>query len=156
MKVELKENQKIKLAQAKELYKVMQEILFREDEFRRKQEFFWVVGLSSCSRIEFVELIALGKLNAVNVEPREIFSYAFQTRCFRLILVHNHPSGNLAPSMQDLMMTERVIEASLILNVEIVDHMIITETDYTSFSGYVKVFYEKNKKKVRRVLYTNF
>lgn len=156
MKVELKEDQKVQLIQTATLYRVMQEILFREDEFRRKQEFFWVVGISSCSRIEFVELIALGRLNAVNVEPREIFSYAIQSRCTRLILVHNHPSGNLEPSLQDLMLTERAIEAGLILKVAIVDHMIVTETDYTSFSEYVKVFYEKNKRKVRRVLYTNF
>lgn len=155
MEIKLNEDQKIVAFTSDDAYKVMREILLREDTFRRKQEFFWTMGLSNSGHIEFVELVALGKLNSVHIAPREIFGYAIQSRCKSLILVHNHPSGNLHPSIQDLMLTEKAIAASIVLEIDIVDHMIITEKDHTSFSEQVKVFYKEKRKKTR-VLYMNF
>jgi len=77
-------------------------------------------------------LIAKGDLNIVYASPREIFKYALQENSSKLILAHNHPSGDLTPSEDDIIFTKRLIEAGKILGLEILDHLIIYNEDYVS------------------------
>jgi len=133
MKVPLKKGQKVKVTASHEVYKIMQDILLRENKLRRKQEYFWTIGLSTANRIEYIELVALGKINTVSVRPVELFSFAVQKRCDKLIMVHNHPSGQLTVSESDKDLTERIKKAGDIMEIAIIDHLIITETDYYSF-----------------------
>jgi len=133
MKAPLKKGQKVKVAASHEVYKIMQDILLRENKLRRKQEYFWTIGLSTANRIEYIELVALGKINTVSVRPVELFSFAVQKRCDKLIMVHNHPSGQLTVSESDKDLTERIKKAGDIMEIAIIDHLIITETDYYSF-----------------------
>ena len=147
MKIKLNDDQKIRIKHSDDLYKVIKEILLRQDECRRRQEYFWVIGLSYIHKIEFVELVALGRLNVVHVMPRDIFSYGIEIRCAHIVLIHNHPSGNLRPSVEDLFFTERMVAASLILDLKIEDHLIITEEGYRSFSNEVKIMYRQHKRR---------
>ena len=111
----------------------MQRILMRENEIDRDREHFWVVGLSQNNTILFIELIGLGTVKAVLVEPMEIYSFALQKRSVKIILVHNHPSGSLKPSKADKDITDQMIQVGKLLQTPVLDHLIITEEDYFSF-----------------------
>lgn len=76
------------------------------------------------------ELIAVGSLNRVNLLPREIFSLIKELPVSSIILVHNHPSGNLEPSNDDILFTKRVKVAGDILGIKLLDHLIITDNDW--------------------------
>ncbi len=126
-------SKKVKITASHDLYKIMREVLLRENKYRRRQEYFWVMGLTTGLRLEYIELVALGRVNAVNAEPTEIFSIAIQKRCKKIVLVHNHPGGSNEPSKDDIRFTKATLAASKIVKIEILDHLIITETDYYSF-----------------------
>lgn len=64
----------------------------------------------------------------------DVFSFALQKRAVKLILVHNHPSGELSPSTADLEITERMFAIGKFLQVPVIDHLIITEKEYLSFA----------------------
>jgi DNA repair protein RadC len=133
MRVKLTKAQKILVLNTKDLYKVMQDILLRENKIGRDKEHCWIVCLSSAYRILLIELISLGTANGTLVNATEVFSFALQKRSTYVILVHNHPGGILVPSDQDMDMTNRMYQAGLFLQVPLIDHLIISETKYLSF-----------------------
>ena len=133
MTVRLTKEQKRKILNADDLYNVMQQILLRENKIRRAQEHFWIVGLDAKNKILFIELISLGGHNRMEVAPADIFRMAIYKLALKVILVHNHPSGNMTPSRSDIKTTERLIEAGELLNISVVDHLIISEKRYFSF-----------------------
>ena len=133
MNVPLNEDQKIKVANSDQIYAIMREVLHREEFLGRKQEHFWVVGLATNNQIEYIELISLGRLNAVHVEPLDVFHFAAEKKLNRIILVHNHPSGSLEPSSEDKELTEVLCGGACLLKIEVLDHLIITDKDYFSF-----------------------
>ena len=133
MTVRLTKEQKIRVLNSEDVYKVMQQILLRENKIRRAQEHFWIVGLDKKNKILFIELIALGAQNRIDLAPSDIFRMAIYKLAIRVIFVHNHPSGNIIPSRADIKTTERLIEAGELLNISVVDHLIITEKKYLSF-----------------------
>lgn len=77
--------------------------------------------------------IATGGISATYVDTRIIFKYAVDLLCSNIILVHNHPSGNLVPSPQDKELTTRIVDGGRILGFRTVDHLIVSETGYYSF-----------------------
>ena len=85
------------------------------------------------NRVLFIELISLGSINTTIVEPMEVFSFALQKRAVKIILVHNHPSGELKPSKADLDVTDRMIQVGKIVNTPVLDHLIISTESYMSF-----------------------
>jgi DNA repair protein RadC len=78
--------------------------------------------------------ISKGILEATIVHPREVFKFALNENASALFLIHNHPSGILKPSEDDLKITERLRSAGSVMGIEILDHVIITEQSYYSFS----------------------
>jgi len=134
MQIKLKGNQKIRVHNAQDIYNVMREILLLEEENDRKKEHFWTISLDYGQTILNIELVSLGTATATLVEPMEVYSIPLQKKASKLILVHNHPSGNIVPSFQDEELTDQLIQVGLIMNVPIVDHLIITENSYYSFS----------------------
>lgn len=112
----------------------MRIILLRENKMRRNQEHFWVVGLDNKNQILFVELVALGKVNCVSVDPPEVFRFAIVGLAVNIILVHNHPSGNLKLSQADIDLTDRMFKTGQLMNIQIIDHLVITEKSYTSMA----------------------
>lgn len=88
-------------------------------------EEFHSVYLNTKLEIIGMELISKGTLNASLVHPREVFKGAMLANANGLILVHNHPSGNLDPSSADRQVTSNLQEAGKILQIEILDHVIV-------------------------------
>ena len=80
-----------------------------------------------------LEIIAIGAVAQVSVEAREVFAPAVAARASSMVLAHNHPSGNPEPSAQDADFTRAMVEAGRILNIEVVDHLIVTPRSYYSF-----------------------
>jgi len=99
-----------------------------------RHEEFWVVLLSSSNELEADVCISSGTLNASLAHPRECFSHAVQRRAASVVFVHNHPSGNPAPSQEDVALTSQLVEAGKILGIPVQDHVIIAGRQYVSFA----------------------
>ena len=86
-------------------------------------------------------------MNATIAEPMEVFSLALQKRAVNIVLVHNHPSGELKPSDSDLDTTDRLIQVGSIVNLPVFDHLIISEKSYLSFRdvGYLRELSKSTK-----------
>lgn len=133
MNIKISDEDRIRVLNGDDVYGIMQRILLRSDKIDRDREHFWIVGLATNNRILFIELISLGSINATIAEPMDVFSLALQKRAHRVILVHNHPNGELQPSEQDKDLTDNLIQAGRIVNTEVFDHLIITERSFLSF-----------------------
>lgn len=134
MNVRLTQAQKIQLLNSEDVYKIMQQILLRENKIGRNQEHFWVIGLDNQNKILFIEQIGLGTVNRVNANPPDVFRMGIYKLAVKMILVHNHPSGNLSPSDADINLTDRMLKVGNIINIDVIEHLIISEKDYTSFA----------------------
>lgn len=133
MNIQLSDEDKIKVLNGDDVYGIMQRILMRADKIDQNREHFWIVGLATNNRILFIELISLGSINATIAEPMDVFSFALQKRAAKVVLVHNHPNGELQPSDEDKDTTDNLIQAGRIVHTEVYDHLIITERSYLSF-----------------------
>ena len=133
MIIKLNDSEKIKVHSPSDVYPIMQSILLRECETDRNREHFWTIALDNANRILNIELVSMGTVKSTLVEPMETLSIPLQKRAVKLILVHNHPSGETTPSESDKDNTDHLIQACLLMNVPIQDHMIITENSYYSF-----------------------
>ncbi len=92
----------------------------------KKQEHFICVSLSGAHEIIAIRTVSIGILNKTLVHPREVFADPIADRAAAIIVCHNHPSGNLAPSGEDLQITWRLSEAGNILGIQLLDHLIIS------------------------------
>ena len=134
MNVKLTREQKIKLANSDDVFTVMQDILIRENFIDREKEYFWIIGLNLRSKILFIELVSLGSVKATTVEPMNVFRVSVLKGAVKVILVHNHPSGELTPSDSDKSLTDRLIQVGKILAIKVIDHLIISTESYLSFA----------------------
>lgn len=96
-------------------------------------EEFWVLFLNNSNKVISKTQLSKGGISGTIVDTRLVFRLALENRATGLILCHNHPSGNLIPSDADKDITRRIKTAGAILDVKILDHLIITETNYYSF-----------------------
>lgn len=111
-----------------------QEILREcKDISDKKQEYLLALYINARHELLQKETIAVGNVNAVHIEPKEIFAPAVLIPCTEIILAHNHPSGEVTPSEDDIYFTKRVQEAGAIMGIPLNDHFIITTTKYFSF-----------------------
>ena len=99
--------------------------LFHERLKDEKQEHFYVILLSTKNHIIGEHLVSKGVLDAAILEPREVFRPAIKSATSRIILVHNHPSGDPTPSDEDVEVTKRLIEAGNMINIKVLDHVIV-------------------------------
>lgn len=96
------------------------------------KEVFIVVCLNSANKIIKYERISVGNLNSSVVHPREVFKVAIENNSANIILIHNHPSGNIEPSNEDIRLTKSMIEAGKIMEIQVFDHIIIGGNNFTS------------------------
>ena len=101
---------------------------------RLEYEEFWVLYLSRSNRVMFEECMSKGWVSGTVIDTRLILKRAIELLASGIILVHNHPSGNLRPSPEDDRITAKTKEAALLLDINVLDHLIITPTDYFSYS----------------------
>jgi DNA repair protein RadC len=80
-----------------------------------------------------LEIIAMGAVAHVSVEAREVFAPAVAAHASSVVLAHNHPSGDPEPSAQDVDFTRAMVEAGRVLNIDVLDHLIVTSKSYYSF-----------------------
>ena len=95
------------------------------------REHFYIIALNS--RNWSVAEVSIGSLNASVVHQREVFTEAIRNKAASVVFAHNHPSGDPEPSADDLVITNRLVEAGKILEIVVVDHIIVTNTDFLSF-----------------------
>lgn len=99
---------------------------------QRKEQFYSVL-LDVKHRIIREELVSIGSLNFSIVHPREVFAPAIREAAGSILLIHNHPSGDPTPSMEDIETTKRLIEVGKVVGIRILDHIIIGNGCYISF-----------------------
>ena len=97
-------------------------------------EEFWTVYLNQNNRILGKSKLSSGGINQSVVDLRILFKNALEHLATGIIIAHNHPSGNLKPSSEDLKITKQIAEAGKILNIQLLDHLIITQNSYLSFA----------------------
>ena len=98
------------------------------------KEYFKVLFLNQANQILGYTLISEGGISETIADIRLIFQAALLTNSVALILAHNHPSGNLKPSPEDIRLTKQVREASNFMRIKILDHIILSDTEYYSFA----------------------
>lgn len=98
----------------------------------RDQEHFLTVSLNGAHEVVAVRLVTMGLVNQTVIHPREVFCDVLKDRAIAVVLAHNHPSGSLSPSPEDVSVTREMVEAGRILGIRVLDHMIITRDGYYS------------------------
>ena len=102
-------------------------------EIREKsKEHFMCLYMNARNHVIHEEVISIGSLSASIVHPREVFLVAVQKSAASIVLAHNHPSGDCSPSRDDIELTRRLAKAGDIMGIDILDHIIISPTDFTS------------------------
>ena len=96
-------------------------------------EVFGLVLLSTRHTVIAYHEVSRGTLNSTAVHPREVFKAALLANAAAIVLCHNHPSGEPAPSPDDLQLTRRLVAAGMLLGVEVLDHIIVGDAGYYSF-----------------------
>lgn len=133
MDIKLTKHDKRYIEGTDDVYSIMQRVLLRDNQIDQEKEHLWMIGMNQAGYILYIELIALGSYKSVDVEPMNVFRVAVMKNASRVILVHNHPSGSLTPSEADKDITDRLIQVGRILNIDLIDHLIITPKSYISF-----------------------
>ncbi|MBM7556180.1 RadC family protein [Halanaerobacter jeridensis] len=122
--------QKINLEHIKSPSDVAQILIARLGHLQ--QEKFEVVLLNTKHKVIGIKEISRGSLNSSIVHPREVFRIAIKRSSAAIIVAHNHPSGDLTPSQEDIQLTKRLIKAGEIVGIDLLDHLIIAHKNYSS------------------------
>lgn len=97
-------------------------------------EEFWVILLNRANKIIRKELVSKGGISGTVVDSRLVFKPAIENLASGIILCHNHPSGNINPSIEDVKLTAKLVEAGRLLEISVLDHIIVTNNGYYSFA----------------------
>ena len=122
--------QNIKIKDAKDVAKLLMNELRYE-----KREIVKLILLNSRNIVLKIKDISYGGTNFAMIEPKEVLAEAIKLQAPKIILVHNHPSGDVIPSQSDFIMTDRIYEASEILGIQLLDHVIIGDNKFESILG---------------------
>ncbi len=96
-------------------------------------EEFWIVLLNNQARVKATERISSGGVSQVLIDAKMVFRAPVSQLATRIILYHNHPSGNSQPSQHDIQLTKKLVEAGKHLDIAVEDHIIISQDGYYSF-----------------------
>lgn len=105
----------------------------REKIGKTKKEHFMILCLDTGNNLIKISNISVGTINTSLVHPREVFKEAIQASAAQVILAHNHPSGNLVPSKEDIKITKNLVAAGKIININILDHIVVSSSGFYSF-----------------------
>jgi DNA repair protein RadC len=97
-------------------------------------EEFWILLLNRANHVKSKHLISKGGQSGTIADPKIIFKTALEQNAAYIILAHNHPSGNLKPSTEDVRLTKKLVEGGKMMDLLVVDHLIITDKGYYSFA----------------------
>ncbi len=127
-RIYLNNKRKIKYLSSSDIYNDNKDLFFN-----KKQELFYCLYLDNQNNLIEKKLLFMGTINRSIVHPREIFKEAYLLSASKFICLHNHPSGDITPSKEDIMLTKNLIEISYIQGINFLDHLIITNDKYYSF-----------------------
>lgn len=130
-------NPDIQVKSPNKVAEIAKKLLFRYN--MRKQEAFAILCLDGANQIIGKRILTIGLVNQCQIHPREAFRYAIQKASASVIFVHNHPSGNVNPSNQDIEITGRLVEAGELLGINVLDHIIVSKTNFSSLKQLGKI-----------------
>ena len=122
------DNNKVYLNSANNIYEY-----FKKFFLDKKQEYFYCVYLDTKGKYIDKKCLFVGTINSSVVHPREIFKEAYLLSANSIICVHNHPSGDVTPSKEDINLTRKLNEISFIHGIKLIDHIIVGNGNYFSF-----------------------
>jgi DNA repair protein RadC len=99
----------------------------------RKQEHFICVSLNGANEVIATRVVTIGLVNKSQVHPREVFADPLTDRASAIIVAHNHPSGKLEPSVEDIELTKQLLESGKTLGISLLDHIVFNQKGYFSF-----------------------
>lgn len=120
---------KKKISDSKDAFEIFQSLVAD-----CQYEEFWILLLNKANIIIKTISISEGGMSGTIVDPKKIFKYAIESNAARIILCHNHPSGNMKPSESDIKITNSLHQAGKTLEIEVVDHIIVGDEKYFSFA----------------------
>jgi len=129
----LPEKKQIKIYQAEDLYN-----LFSKELEQLSQEHLIAVFLNSKNKIIDYKTIFIGSANQSIAHPRDIFKEAMKNAAVKIMLIHNHPSGDPTPSKEDIIFTKRMLDAGELLQIPLIDHIIVGLNKYYSFYDHTR------------------
>lgn len=109
-------------------------LIFKDELSDLRTEQFWTIFLNQSNKVIYLAQLTQGGISQSIVDVRVLFKTAFDHFATEIIVAHNHPSGNLKPSREDIEITQKIKEAGKILGIQLLDHLIITQNSYFSFS----------------------
>lgn len=121
-------NEKLQITSSQLIYNHMRDRLER-----LPHEEFWVLMMNRANRVESEWMVSQGGMAATVVDLKLLFKKVIDAQASSIVLVHNHPSGNLMPSMQDDDLTRRICNAAKLLDIRVLDHLIITPAGFYSY-----------------------
>lgn len=113
-------------------------LVMRDRVLSATREHFWVLYLNAKHEMIAIECIAVGHLNGVDVHPREVFRGAMLAGARAVILAHNHPSGDCAPSSEDFAVTRRMKEVGELVGIPVLDHIVLGDERFASIKNEVE------------------
>ena len=119
----------IRLMKSEDIYAAMKENLYDLNH-----EEFWIIYLNNGLCMIKKQRLSSGGLTATYVDLRQIFKEAFLCNATSIILCHNHPSGYIKPSIDDEIVTEKIVETAKICNIKVIDHIVFSNKEYYSFA----------------------
>lgn len=112
------------------------ELIFEDSKYlfyNKKQEYFYCLYFNNKKELIERKLLFMGTINRSLVHPREIFKEAYLLSASYIVCMHNHPSGDVRPSHEDIRLTKALVEIGTLQSIPIVDHIIISDNNYYSF-----------------------
>ncbi len=134
MIVKIEKENKITVTGSQQVYKFLWGLIETMQPFDKEKEHLYVIGVSRAFRIRYVDWVAMGTMHGLVAGPREVFRNAVHLGASAIILAHNHPSNSVKPSKEDITMTKYMVQAGKILNINVVDHLIVSGEGYYSFA----------------------
>jgi len=123
----------IPILQQTDVYELVKDELTNSD-----REVFLSVMLTSRNHLIGVETVSIGSVNSAVLSPGEVFKGALLANAVSIILCHNHPSGDLSPSEEDIRITKRLIEVGELLGVKVLDHLIVSDQGCSTLRDHIK------------------
>lgn len=112
------------------IYEHFKDLFYNED-----QEVFYAIYLDSKSKLISYRMLFKGTINKSTIHPREVFKYAFIESAYSIIIMHNHPSGDATPSIEDDEVTNSMFQIGKVMLIPVVDHIIFGNKCYYSYYG---------------------
>ncbi|KUJ55415.1 MULTISPECIES: RadC family protein [Chryseobacterium] len=121
--------EKPQISSSNDAYQILK---FHLAELRTEE--FWAIFLNQSNKVIHISQLTQGGINQSIVDIRILFKNALDHFATGIIVAHNHPSGNLKPSSEDIHITKKIKEAGVLMNIQLLDHLIITQNSYLSFA----------------------